>query len=73
VFILPIFSSAFGHGRDLLWIAVVILTALGIGAWDGISGNLPSSSERPPLNWWLGLPVLLALLSLVTAAIALRG
>jgi NADH-quinone oxidoreductase subunit H len=73
VFILPIFSSAFGHGRDLLWIAVVILTALGIGIWDGISGNLPSSSERPPLNWWLGLPVLLALLSLVTAAIALRG
>ncbi|PWT73370.1 MAG: hypothetical protein C5B60_08305 [Chloroflexi bacterium] len=73
VFILPIFSSAFGHGRDLLWIAAVILTALGIGAWDGISGNLPSSSERPPLSWWLGLPVLLALLSLVTAAIALRG
>jgi formate hydrogenlyase subunit 4 len=73
VFILPIFSSAFGHGRDLLWIAVVILTALGIGAWDGISENLPPSSERPPLNWWLGLPVLLALLSLVTAAIALRG
>jgi formate hydrogenlyase subunit 4 len=73
VFILPIFSSAFGHGRDLLWIAAVIVTALGIGAWDGISGNLPASGERPPLNWWLGLPVLLALLSLVTAAIALRG
>jgi NADH-quinone oxidoreductase subunit H len=73
VFILPIFSSAFGHGRDLLWAAAVILTALGIGAWDGISGNMPASSERPPLNWWLGLPVLLALLSLVTAAVALRG
>ncbi len=73
VFILPLFPSAFGHGRDLVWIAAVIATALGIGAWDGFSGRLPLSSERPPLNWWLGLPVLIALFSLVTAAIALRG
>jgi len=73
VFILPLFPSAFGHGRDLLWIAAVIATALGIGAWDGFAERLPVSGERPPLNWWLGLPVLIALFSLVTAAIALRG
>ncbi|MGO8949080.1 MAG: NADH-quinone oxidoreductase subunit H [Ktedonobacterales bacterium] len=73
VFILPLFPSAFGHGHDLLWIAAVVVTALGIGAWDGFSERLPVSSERPPLNWWLGLPVLIALFSLVTAAIALRG
>jgi NADH-quinone oxidoreductase subunit H len=73
VFVLPLFPTAFGHGRDLVWFAVVILTALGIGAWEGIAGSLPANSERPPLNWWLGLPVLIALFSLVTAAIALRG
>jgi NADH-quinone oxidoreductase subunit H len=73
VFVLPIFPTAFGHGRDLLWFAVVVLTALGIGAWEGIAGRMPPSGERPPLNWWLGLPVLIALFSLVTAAIALRG
>ena len=73
VFLLPLFPSAFGHGRDLLWIAMVLITALGLGTWDGISSRLPANSERPPLNWWLGLPVLIALFSLVTAAIALRG
>jgi NADH-quinone oxidoreductase subunit H len=73
VFLLPLFPSAFGHGRDLLWIAMVIVSALGLGAWDGITARLPASSERPPLSWWLGLPVLIALFSLVTAAIALRG
>ena len=73
VFILPLFPSAFGHGRDVLWIAAVIITALGIGAWEGFAERLPVSSERPPLNWWLGLPVLIALFALVTAAIALRG
>src|SRR5579871_6083851 len=73
VFILPLFPSAFGRGHDLLWLAGLVVTALGIGAWEGFAANRPPSGDRPPLNWWLGLPVLIALFSLVTAAIAMRG
>lgn len=74
VFILPLFPAAFGTGKALLWLAGIVLTALGIGAWDGFAlrGAAPAQ-ERPPLSYWLGLPLLVAMLALVAAAWAARG
>lgn len=74
VFVLPLFPAAFGTGRSLLWLAGVVLTALGIGVWDGFTtrGAAPAQ-ERPPLTYWLGLPLLIAMLALVAAAWAARG
>jgi formate hydrogenlyase subunit 4 len=72
-FILPLFPRITGSGRTILWTAALIVTALGIGAWDGLAGRLPTSEDRPPLSWWLGIPVLVGLLALVAAAWAARG
>ena len=74
VFILPLFPGAFGTGQSLLWLAGVVLTALGIGAWDGFAlRSAAPAQERPPLTYWLGLPLLVAMLALVAAAWAARG
>lgn len=59
--------------RTLIWIVGVVLTAAGIGAWEGVRGTSEPGNERPPLTWWLGIPVLLALAALVVAAWATRG
>ena len=73
-FILPIFANVHGNvARGVIWIAGLIVTAAGIGAWEGYSSRQPASPERPPLSWWVGWPVLLALLALVAAAWAARG
>ena len=76
-FVLPIVPAlAKGVGYAILWVAGVLLTAAGIGAWDGIVAKRPASAgetERPPLTWWLGLPLLVALVALVVASWAVRG
>ncbi len=63
-------------GVDVIWVLGLLLVALGIGAWQGWQARQPraeSETERPPLTWWLGVPVLLALAALVAAAWATRG
>ena len=73
-FILPLFPLLTGSGRTILWVAALIVTALLIGAWDGLAGRVPATTEeRPPLSWWTGFPTLLGLLALVAAAWASRG
>ncbi|MGZ6388255.1 MAG: NADH-quinone oxidoreductase subunit H [Ktedonobacterales bacterium] len=73
-FVLPIFATIpNGVTRNLFWLFGVVLTALGIGAWEGIAPRAVSQENRPPLSWWLGVPVLVALLALVAAAWATRG
>ena len=73
-FILPIFANVHGNvAHGVIWIIGLIVTAAGIGAWEGYSSRQPASPERPPLSWWVGWPVLLALLALVAAAWAARG
>lgn len=73
-FILPIFANVHGNiGRAIVWIVGLAVTAAGIGAWEGYAARQPASPDRPPLSWWVGWPVLLALLALVAAAWAARG
>jgi formate hydrogenlyase subunit 4 len=73
-FILPLLRQVpEGGGRTLVWIVGTVLTAAGIGLWDAISGKLRAGEERPPLSWWLGLPLLLSLAALVATAWATRG
>lgn len=73
-FVLPMFATLpTGPTRNLLWLFGIVLTALGIGAWEGIAPRTVSQDDRPPLNWWLGVPLLVALLALVASAWATRG
>jgi len=72
-FVLPIFATVpTGTGRAIIWIAGVLVTAVGIGAWEGYASRRPSGS-RAPLSWWMEIPLLLALLALVAAAWASRS
>ncbi len=72
-FIQPLLVTASAQIRAAAWIVVPILAAIGIGAWEGLRGAQPATSDRPPLSWWFGLPLLLALFALVAAAFAARG
>lgn len=73
-FVLPIFATVpDGVGRGVIWVAGLLLTAAGIGAWEGYAKRHPLSADRPPLSWWLGIPLLLSLVALVAAAWASRG
>lgn len=72
-FVLPIFARLNATGRNVIWVAGIIVTCAGVGAWEGFAGNRPEGEERPPLSWWLGFPLLLALVALVAAAWAQRG
>lgn len=73
-FLLPLFASlSSGLTRNLFWLLGIVLTALGIGVWEGIAPRTVSHEDRPPLSWWLGVPLLVALLALVAAAWATRG
>jgi formate hydrogenlyase subunit 4 len=72
-FVMPLFATASNNVvRALLWILGILLTAAGIGAWEGFTGTRAKGEERPPLSWWLGLPLVIALLALVVAAWAAR-
>ncbi len=74
-FVLPIFATLpMGAGRGILWIVGLIVTAAGIGLWEGFASRQPATAnDRPPLTWWVGWPVLVALLALVAAAWATRA
>lgn len=72
-FLLPIFARLNTTGRAVVWVAGIVITCAGIGAWEGFAGDRPEGEERPPLSWWLGIPLLLALVALVAAAWAQRG
>ncbi len=73
-FVLPLFPTApAGVGRALLWLVGIVGTAAGLGAWESLAGRRRAIDDRPPLNWWLGWPLLLALVALVVAAWAARG
>jgi formate hydrogenlyase subunit 4 len=76
-FLLPIFAQVSAPlGIGVIWVLGLLLVALGIGLWQGwrtSQGTVESETERPPLTWWLGIPVLLALAALVAAAWATRG
>jgi formate hydrogenlyase subunit 4 len=75
-FLLPILTVVKGAiGQGVVWLVGVLLTAVGIGLWEGWRASLGRRArevERPPLTWWLGLPALLALAALVAAAWASR-
>jgi formate hydrogenlyase subunit 4 len=73
-FVLPLFPAIVGTGRTLLWVAGIVLTTVGIGAWEGFTTrSVTPAQERPPLTYWLGVPLLVAMLALVAAAWAARG
>jgi formate hydrogenlyase subunit 4 len=74
VFVLPFFSiTPSGAGMAILWVVGLLLTAGGIGVWDALRGRIPVGEDHPPLTWWLGWPLLLALAALVVTAWATRG
>lgn len=73
-FILPIVPGInTGVGYIALWIVGIVLTAAGVGLWEGFASKRPEGTERPPITWWLGWPLLTALVALVLASWAQRG
>jgi formate hydrogenlyase subunit 4 len=74
-FILPLLANAPSGLRAAAWPVALLLGVAGIGAWEGVRGARPATAtgETPPLSWWFGVPVLLALFALVVAAFAARG
>ncbi|HEX6541282.1 MAG TPA: NADH-quinone oxidoreductase subunit H [Ktedonobacterales bacterium] len=74
VFVLPFFTAALPPaGTAILWVVGLLLTAAGVGAWDAMRGRIPAGEDHPPLTWWLGWPLLIALAALVVTAWATRG
>ena len=74
VFVLPFFAiTPTGAGMAVLWIAGLLLTAAGLGVWDVLRERIPAGEDHPPLTWWLGWPLLIALAALVVTAWATRG
>lgn len=73
-FLLPIVRQLpAGGSHTIFWIVGTILTAAGVGVWEAVSGKIRLGDERPPLSWWLGIPLLLGLAALVATAWATRG
>jgi len=74
VFIIPLVSGITNTGaRYLIWALAIIAVAVGVALWDALRHQAVEHAERPPVTWWLGVPVLLALAALVAAAWAGRG
>ncbi|HET9979221.1 MAG TPA: hypothetical protein VFQ32_02180, partial [Ktedonobacterales bacterium] len=74
VFALPFFStSPQPAALAILWIVGLLVVAVGIGIWDALRDRIPPSEDHPPLTWWLGWPLLVALAALVVTAWATRG
>jgi formate hydrogenlyase subunit 4 len=73
-FVLPALAGLLtARFAPLAWIVGLVLTALGVGAWEGArAGRVSAAGDQPPLSWWFGLPLLLALFALVLAAWAVR-
>jgi formate hydrogenlyase subunit 4 len=73
-FVLPIFSGVRGGaGLAIIWIGGIIVTALVVGATDALRTRALTQRQESPLDWWSGLPLLLALAALVASAWATRG
>jgi formate hydrogenlyase subunit 4 len=72
-FIQPILTATSQGLRIAAWIAVPLLAAIGVGAWEGLRGAQPATGDKPPLSWWFGPPLLLALFALVASAFAARA
>ena len=74
VFIMPLVSGVTNTGlRYLIWALAIIAVAVGVALWDALRRQAIERAERPPVTWWLGIPVRLALAQLVAAAWAGRG
>jgi formate hydrogenlyase subunit 4 len=74
VFVLPFFSiTPTGASVAIIWVVGLLLVAVAIGVWDAMRGRIPVGEDHPPLTWWLGWPLLLALAALVVTAWATRG
>ncbi len=73
-FVVPFVATTLSPaGVAILWVVGLLLTAAGIGAWDALRGRIPVGEDHPPLTWWLGWPLLIALAALVVTAWATRG
>lgn len=73
-FIVPIAAGVpSGAGLAALWVLCLLATAAGIGLWQGFTGTRIEGRDRAPLTWWMGVPVLLALVALVAATWGHRG
>jgi formate hydrogenlyase subunit 4 len=72
-FVLPVLANSPSSLRAVAWVAAPLLTAAGIGGWEGVRRAPRAQADQPPLSWWFGLPILLALAALVAAAFAARG
>lgn len=72
-FVLPLVVTASASLRLALWPIMLVVTAAGIGGWEALRGHQPEQGENPPLSWWFGFPLLLALFALVLAAWAARA
>jgi formate hydrogenlyase subunit 4 len=74
VFVMPLAAGVTGAvARYAIWALAILAVAVGVGLWDAFRHQGPEHAERPPVTWWLGVPVLLALAALVAAAWAGRG
>ena len=74
VFALPFFSTAPQPAIvAVVWIIGLLVVAAGIGLWDALRERVPVGDDHPPLTWWLGWPLLIALAALVVTAWATRG
>lgn len=74
VFVAPLAAHIqSGVTRGVVEVVAAVAVAAGLGLWEGRRGRPPVESDQPPLSWWAGLPMLVALVALVLAAWATRG
>jgi formate hydrogenlyase subunit 4 len=74
VFIVPLAGGVTNTTvRYLIWAVAILAVAVAVALWDALRNQAVERAERPPITWWLGVPVLLALAALVAAAWAGRG
>ena len=74
VFVLPFFTATPQPlPLAIFWVVGLLLVAAGIGMWEAFRGRIPIGEDHPPLTWWLGWPLLIALAALVVTAWATRG
>ena len=73
VFVLPFFTTPQPAVTAIIWIVGLLVVAAGIGVWDALRERIAVGEDHPPLTWWLGWPLLVALAALVVTAWATRG
>ncbi len=74
-FVLPVLTGVLtARLSPFAWVVGLVVTAGGVGTWDGLrGGHVSPASDHAPLSWWFGIPLLLALFALVLAAWAVRA